>query len=234
MSPTSSSTSTIYDHLMINFQQQPKMIMRNNTNLSNNIYDNSNHIYSSSSKSDCNDLLLLKKTQPLPLHEQQRSKRRYTITHISTPEPVVRCSVSNQAYDKPIIQKSIPTSNNSSLWNETNSNVNSKTNPKYFHTPLSPTIEVKPMDYRPLIVNGRRRFHTLSSTTPMVIIKKKSSSPMHTISSFEQVCVKKYHRYVHIFFIHLIIYKYINSRNHCIARFLSILLLVIQQELLVV
>lgn len=177
---------------MINFHQQPKMIMRNNTNPSNNnIYDNSSKIYPSSSKSDCDNLLFFKKTQSLPLNEQQRAKRRYTITHISIPEPVVRCSVSNQAYDKAIIRTSPPTSNISSTSKE--ANLNAKTNPKYFHSPLSSNIEVKPMDFRPLIINGRRRFNTISSASPMIIIKKKSPTPTNTISLFEQVCVEKYH-----------------------------------------
>jgi hypothetical protein len=216
MSPTSSSSSTIYDHLMINFHQQPKMVMRNNTNSSNNIYDNSNKFYSSNSNSDCDNLLMIKQTQSLPLGEQQRAQRRYTITHITIPEPVVRCSVSNQAYDKAIIRKSLPTSNISSTWKETNSNTNSKTNAKYFHSPISSNIEVKPMDFRPLIINGRRRFTTISSTSPMVIIKKKSPSPMHNIS-FEQVCVYKYQWYVHVLFIHLlyIILETIASLDSC-------------------
>ncbi len=188
MSPTSSSSSTIYDHLMINFQQQPKMIMRSNINSSNNIYDNSKKFYSSNSKSDCDNLLILKKTQSLPFNEQQRAKRRYTITHISIPEPILRCSVSNQAYDKAIIRKPLPTPNISSTRAEKNSNPNAKTNSKYFHSPLSSNIEVKPMDFRPLIINGRRRFSTISSAPPMIIIKKKSPSPMNNIS-FDQVCV---------------------------------------------
>jgi hypothetical protein len=183
---------------MINFHQQPKMTMRNNTNSSTNVYDNSNKFHSSNSTSDRDNLLLLKKTQSLPLHEQQRAKRRYTITHVTMPEPIVRCSVSNQAYDKAIIRKSLPISNISSTWKETNSNTNAKTNPKYFHSPISSNIEVKPMDFRPLIKNGRRRFNTISSASPMMIIKKKSPSPMNTIS-FDQVCVDKYQWNVYIF-----------------------------------
>ncbi len=179
MSPTSSSSSTIYDHLMINFQQQPKLIMRNNTNSSNNIYDNSKKFYSSKSKTDGDQLLMIKKTQSLPMHQQPQTNRRYTITHITIPEPVVRCSVSNQAYDKAIIRKSPPISNSSSIWKETNQ--------KSFHSPISSNIEVKPMDFRPLIINGRRRFSTISSATPMIIIKKKSPSPRNTIP-FQQVC----------------------------------------------
>ncbi len=190
MSPTSSSSSTIYDHLMINFQQQPKMIMRNNTNSSANIYDNSNKFFSSNSKIDCDKLLLIKKTQSLPSNDQQRVKRRYTITHLTIPEPVVRCSVSNQMYDKAVQQKSQPIANISSIWKEKNTNSDSTTNQKHLQTLLSSNIEVKPMDFRPLIINGRRRFTTISSTTPMMIVKKKSPSPMNTIS-FEQVCVKK-------------------------------------------
>jgi hypothetical protein len=196
---------------MINFQQQPKMIMRNNTISSTNIYDNSNKLFASNSKTDSDKFLLIKKTQSLPSDaQQQRAKRRYTITHLTIPEPVVRCSVSNQVYDKATVQqKSQPTANISSTLKETNI--------KHLQTPLSSNIEVKPMDFRPLIINGRRRFSTISSGTPMVIIKKKSPSPMHTIS-FDQVCANKKHPwYVHVFFIDLfdIILETIGSLDSC-------------------
>jgi hypothetical protein len=180
---------------MINFQQQPKMIMRNNTNSSTNIYDNSNKFFSSNSKTDPDKLLLIKKTQSLS-SDEQRAKRRYTITHLTIPEPIVRCSVSNQVYDKAVLRKSQPTANISSTLKETNV--------KHLQTPLSSNIEVKPMDFRPLIINGRRRFSTISSATPMVIIKKKSPSPMNTIS-FDQVCVNKnINGMLHVIFIHLL------------------------------
>ena len=212
MSPTSTSSSTIYDHLMINFQQQPKLIMRNNTESSTNIYDNSNKLLSSNSRTDPDKFLLIKKTQSLPSDAlRQRAKRRYTVTHLTIPEPVVRCSVSNQVYEKaPVQQKSQPIANISSTLKETNT--------KHLQTPLSSNIEVKPMDFRPLIINGRRRFSTISSATPMVIIKKKSPSPMNTISSFDQVCVNKKHLwYVHVFFIDLldIILETVGSLDSC-------------------
>ncbi len=178
MSPTSSSSS-IYDHLMIGFQQQPKMIMRNNTNLLNNTI----HSFSTNSKSDYNNTLKMKKPMPISSDNHERSKRRYTITHIAMPEPVVRCSVNNQAYDRTMIHKPVATANISSTSKETNST------PKYSNSRLSSNIEVKPMDFRPLIINGRRRFNTISSGTPMVIIKKKSPSPMNNNTSFQQVCV---------------------------------------------
>lgn len=189
MSPTSSSSSTIYDHLMINFQQ-PKLIMRNNAQSSTNIYDNSRKLLASNSNTHGENSLLVKKTQSLPLDEQQRTKRRFTITHISIPEPTIHCAVSNQAYEKTIPRKSLPTSDLLSTWKESNENSNAKSNPKYLKAPFTSNIEVKPMDFRPLIINGRRRFTTISSASPMVIIKKKSPSPMNTIS-FGQVCVKK-------------------------------------------
>ena len=229
MSPTSSSSSTIYDHLMINFQQQPKLVMRNNAHSSTNIYDNSRKLLSSNSNTDANNSLLIKKTQSLPLDEQQRTKRRFTITHISVPEPVTHCAVSNQAYEKAIPRKSLPTSNLLSTWKESNQNSSAKTNPKYIKTPLTSNIEVKPMDFRPLIINGRRRFTTISSASPMVIIKKKSPSPMNTIS-FGQVCVKKMSmvctRSLHQSPHH-------SSRNPRRVLFLSILPVVTQRWLLV-
>jgi hypothetical protein len=181
MSPTSSS-SAIYDHLMIGFHQRPKMIMRNNANSSNNTA----YRYSTNSQSDFNNLSMTKKPSSVSLDNQERSKRRYTVTHIAMPEPIVRCSVSNQAYDKAIIRKPATTSNISSTSREMNPIT--KTNLKYCNTPLSSSIEVKPMDFRPLIINGRRRFNTISSASPMIIIKKKSPSPMNNIP-FQQVCV---------------------------------------------
>ncbi|CAF4136519.1 unnamed protein product [Rotaria sp. Silwood2] len=173
MSPTSSS-STIYDHLMINFQQQPKMIMRNNATSLNSTYDISNNLYSSNSRSDCDNLSMMKKTKSIPINKDERSKRRYTITHLTVPEPIVRCSVSNQAYDKAIIQQPLTSPNISSTCQDINS--------ACFHSPFSKNIQVKQMDFRPLITNGRRRFTTISSASPMIIIKKKSLSPMHNMS----------------------------------------------------
>ena len=228
MSPTSSSSSTIYDHLMINFQQ-PKLIMRNNAQSSTNIYDNSRKLLAAKSNTDGENSLLIKKTQSLPLDEQQRTKRRFTITHISMPEPTIRCAVSNQAYEKTIPRKSVPTSDLLSTWRESNENSNAKSNPKYLKAPLTSNIEVKSMDFRPLIINGRRRFTTISSASPMVIIKKKSPSPMNTIS-FGQVCVKKMSiictRFLHPPTHH-------SSRNHRLVLFLSILPVVTQRWLLV-
>lgn len=185
MSPTSTSSSTIYDHLMINFpqQQHPKLIMRNNPkNLSNNIYDNSTRYFHLNSQPNGEHLLPMKKTQSLPVDDQQRAKRRFTITHLTTAEPVIRCSVSNQAYEKAISRPPISSSKKSSVSNEL------PTETKYSQPSVSSNIEVKPMDFRPLIVNGRRRFSTISSATPMVVIKKKSPSPMNT-TSFIQVCI---------------------------------------------
>lgn len=191
MSPTSSSSSSIYDHLMINFPQQPKLIMRNTGNSSMNIYDNSRKLLSSNSTTNMQNPLLIKKTQSLPLDEQQRARRRFTITHISIPEPVTRCAVSNQAYEKAIPRKSLPIPDLLSTWTEPNLNSSTTTNPKYIQKPLTSNIEVKPMDFRPLIINGRRRFTTISSASPMVIIKKKSPSPSMNTISFGQVCAKK-------------------------------------------
>ncbi|CAF5091491.1 unnamed protein product, partial [Rotaria socialis] len=62
------------------------------------------------------------------------------------PEPIVSCSVSNQAYDKAIIKKPSTPSNISSVSKEINST--------RFHSPLSNNIQNKQMDFRPLIING--------------------------------------------------------------------------------
>ena len=189
MSPTSSSSSTIYDHLVINFHQQPKMIMRNNANSLNTIHENSNELSSLKSKLNCNNLLMTKKIQSIPFENGERSKRRYTITHVTIPETNTCCSVSNQVYDKAIIQKPLKVSNISSTWKEINPKLNENINSNCLHSTLSKSIEKKQIDFRPLIINGRRRFNTISSTSPMIIVKKKSSCPIrHT--SIEQVCVK--------------------------------------------
>lgn len=182
MSPTSSSSS-IYDHLMINFHQQPKMIMRNNTTLSHTTYGDSSQFFSSKSKSHCDNSILMNKIKSFPLNKDDRSKRRFTITHVTLPEPMVCCSVSNQAYDKAIIHKPSISSNISSTWKETNA--------KCCPSPISKNAEVKQMDFRPLITNGRRRFSTISSGSPMIIVKKKSSSPMNNVS-VEQVHIYKF------------------------------------------
>ena len=190
MSPTSNSSSAIYDHLMINFppkqQTTSKFIMRNNSkkDLSNNIYDNSTRYFQSNSRTDCNNLLPMKKTQSLPVDEQ----RRFTITRMTVQEPAVRCSVTNHAYEKPLSRKPSSASTNSSTYNDSYARLNHRTDSKHLQPSISSNIEVKSMDFRPLIINGRRRFSTVSSSSsPMVIIKKKSPSPMNTIS-FGQVC----------------------------------------------
>jgi len=156
---------------MINYHQNAPTIMRNNT------YDNSTQLYLSNSKPNRDHLLMIRKPKYTPYDDQ---KRRHTITHVTMPEPIVRCSVSNQAYDKTIRKKPLITSNISSTRKETN--------PKSTHSLVSSNIEVKQMDFRPLIINGRRRFSTIPAASPMVIIKKKSLSPMNN-TPIQQVCV---------------------------------------------
>lgn len=182
MSPAS-TPSTIYDHLMINFQQQPKIFTRNTPISSNTSYDLSNKLHSSNLKSNFDNLLMTRKPKSTPLENDERMKRRYTITHVTIPEPIVQCSVSNQVYDKTLLKRPLKSANISSTSKEINSTC--------FESSLKNNNNnnaTKPMDFRPLIKNGRRRFTTIASSSPMVIVKKKSPSPMNN-GSLEQVCM---------------------------------------------
>ncbi|CAF3541406.1 unnamed protein product [Adineta steineri] len=169
MSPTLLSTPSIYDH-MINNYRRPHTLTRNITDTLNSSNNNAPRLASSNSKPETDCLLMTRKRKSTPVDEENR---RHTVTHITITQPSVRCSASNRMYDKRVPQKPLINSNISSTLRGIN--------PKISDTPsLSSNIEVKPMDFRPLIINGRRRFNTISSSTPMVIIKKKSPSPMNT------------------------------------------------------
>ena len=200
MSPTS-SPSTIYDHLMINFQHQPKLIMRHgaNTTIPSTPTTSS---YSSCSKSNCtHSTTATQRTSSLVRDEQERAKPQYTVTRATVSRPLVRCSVNNLVYDKTNVQKPVTASNVSLNWQERNTNPTTKTNAKYFRLPTSASaanIGVSTKDFRPLITNGRRRFSTLPTSSPMIIVKKKSPSPM-TRLSLEQVCLLKHECDVGIF-----------------------------------
>jgi hypothetical protein len=159
----------MYDHLLINVHQQPKLIMRNN----------SNQLYLPNSKSECDNLNLITKRKSLPFDEQEQPKRRYTVTNISIPQTIICSSVRNQAYDKTMIRKS-STTHNLSTCQQTN------------RIPISTSnIELKSMDFRPLIINGRRKLSSIPSSSSMIIIKKKCPYSMTSIS-FEQVGLSSY------------------------------------------
>jgi hypothetical protein len=187
MSPTS-SPSAVYDHLMINFRQQPKSFTRIDANTSDT-FDKRNKLSSSNFQSNCDPPLTMTQRKSIPHHEQAPPKRRYTITHTMALEPRVRCSVSNQVYERGIVRRPLIDSDVSIEQNETQVNTSEKTmftKSTSFLSSSSTKIEPEKIDYRPLIINGRRRFTTLPSSSSMIIVKKKSPSPMHKNSS-EQV-----------------------------------------------
>ncbi|CAF0986323.1 unnamed protein product [Rotaria sp. Silwood1] len=161
-----SPASDIYDHLKNNVHQQPRQIMRSN----------SSKLYVSSPKSNCENLHVLTKRKCIPFDEYEQSKRRNTITNRSTPDTIIHCSVSNQTYEKPIIGKSLTSQNIST---------SQQTNPNSYRIPATlSNSEIKSMDFRPLIINGRRKLGGMPSSS-MIIIKKKSPPPMNS-TSFNQ------------------------------------------------
>ncbi|CAF2409831.1 unnamed protein product [Rotaria sp. Silwood2] len=155
--------SDIYDHLTNNVHQQPRQIIKSN----------SGKLYVSNPKSNCESLHMLTKRKCIPFDEHEQSKRRYTITNKPIPETIIHCSVSNQVYEKPMIEKSLTSQTIP---------INQQTNSKFNRIPTSlSNSEIKPMDFRPLIINGRRKLGGMPSSS-MIIIKKKSLSPMNSIS----------------------------------------------------
>lgn len=175
MSPTSLSSSAIYDHLVVNYPEKPQIMTRNHVLSVTTSQDDS---VPPTLKPECNRSFTLKKRKPLSTDEQNR---RHTVTNINLVEPSLRCSVSNQTYEQIPPQKPTRKFNISATLKEKSS--------RSARPPLTSNIEVKPMDFRPLIINGRRRFNTISAGTPMVIIKKKSPSPMNNFNR-DQVCIK--------------------------------------------
>jgi hypothetical protein len=162
MSPTSTS-SPVYDRLMINAHQQPKMLPR------------------SHSKSDCDNIQLMSKRKSHSNDEHERSKRRLPITHVSTPSTLIHCSISNQAYDRPSIRKS-STNQHLSTWQPVE--------PTVYRIPTScSNVEIRSMDFRPLITNGRRKLGPIPTSASMIIVKKKSP-PLISSLSFQQVCAR--------------------------------------------
>jgi hypothetical protein len=152
-----SPVTSIDDPKTFNIQQQSNMIVRN------------------SSKSDCENLHMLTKRKSIPFDEHEQSKRRFIVTNISTPETIRHCSIDNQLYDNSMIRKSSTTQNMSTY--------QQLPHPKLYRIPSSSTkIEIKSMDFRPLIINGRRKLGAIPSSSSMIIIKKKSSIPLNNIS----------------------------------------------------
>jgi hypothetical protein len=163
-----SPVTSINDHLTFNIHQQPNMTIRSN----------STKLFIPNSRSDSENLHMLTKRKYHPFDEQEQSKRRFTVTNISIPETITNCSADNQLYDKSMIKKSSTTQNISA---------HQQPNPKFYRIPSSN------MDFRPLITTGRRKFGTIPSSSSMIIIKKKSPSPMNSIS-YNQVDI---HLHIH-------------------------------------
>ncbi|CAM4895290.1 unnamed protein product [Rotaria socialis] len=167
-----SPISGVYDNLATSVHQQPKQMIRSA----------SNKLSVSNLTSNNENLNMFIKRKSIPFDEQEQSKRRYTVTNRFIPETIIRCSVSNQAYEKPMIGKF--------LTNENISKQKQQTNPKSYRIPISSSnMEIKSMDFRPLIVNGRRKLNGIplqpsssSSSSSMIIIKKKSPSPINSTS----------------------------------------------------
>ena len=183
MSPTS-SPSTIYDHLMINFPHQPKIFVRNGAEPANGVNKISS-TSSSNSKSTGDRFSTTMHRKSIPPDEPAANQRRYTITQMTVTEPKVRCSVSNQIYDKIIPRKSPAHTEVIDPTLKTNA-IQIPSSSSSLSSPSSSNIEVSQIHYRPLITNGRRRFTTLTSASPMVIVKKKSPSPQPRLF-YEQV-----------------------------------------------
>jgi hypothetical protein len=127
------------------------------------------HQQPNNSRSHDENLHTLTKRKSLLFDNQGQPKRRYTVTNISIPG-----SVNNQIYDQSMIRRS-STTQNIPTYQQSNS--------KLYQIPSSASnIEIKSMDFRPLITNGRRRFRTIPSSSSMIIIKKKSPPILGNIS----------------------------------------------------
>lgn len=152
MSPTSSSS--IYDHLIIHGPSRSKMTIRPQPQF----------MHSS-------NIEILPKRKSHSIDELEKSKqRRFTITNLSQPETVIHYTVSNQAYDRPLLRKSSTTHTMPRL---------QPRDLTCYRIPTSsraPTIEIQPIDFRPLITQGRRRLRPIPTSASMIIVKKKSTT----------------------------------------------------------
>lgn len=174
MSPVSSS-STVYDHLVIGPQSQMRTNFRNNNTSNNN---NTRTIPLIQSRSEPTHWQVMSKRKSMLNGDPEQSKRRITVTHVSIPETKIHRSVNNQLYDHaPPLQKSITTH---TVFNQIHPEMSTHTIAKS----SSMNSDSQPMDFRPLITYGRRKFRPLSPSSPMIIIRKKNSiSNQNPISS---------------------------------------------------
>ena len=201
MSPTL-SVSPIYDHLMINAHEQPKISMRNATNSSIPTRNfNQSGLLNTQSSGD--HLFNTEHRKSIPPDVQSQPKRRYTITHTTISEPIIRCSVSNQVYDMPLWCKTSTFSDTSATSYEMNPNEIYKQNTNYgglssssqTSSPHSSNSRIPPTDFRPLIINARRRLTMIPSASPPMIIVKKTSpfsnyrSISEQVNNFQHICL---------------------------------------------
>ena len=165
MSPIS-STSNLYDHLVISPHQQSKTNFRNTTTI----------IPKLPLKSDSEHWQMIAKRKFIPNDENQKMKRRYTVTHISIPETIIHHSVNNQIYDQPKLRKSSTAQNipGKQRFNFSASQIENSP---------SASLESQSIDFRPLITSGRRKFRPISPSSAMIIIKKKNPTLINNFSS---------------------------------------------------
>jgi hypothetical protein len=143
-----SPTSSIYDHhLSVNVHPP----------LTTNARDNS--------KLDC------EKRKSHLFDDQSQSKRRFIVTNISIPEPIIHYSVNNQAHDKSMLHKSSTTQNISSY--------QQKPPQSYGISTSSSNIEIKSLDFRPLIIHGRRKFGAIPLIYSIETINSFDSGRYH-------------------------------------------------------
>ena len=140
------------------------------------IRKNLNEFSAHNSKSDCEGIQLKVNGKYHPLTEHDQSNGRLT----SMPMRGVDPAVTNLLYERSAMRKDPPIQH-SVTWRQ-QSPVRS-----YRIPASSSSIEIKSMDFRPLITYGRRKFHAAPYSSSMIIVKKKSPCPLNT-GTFEEVC----------------------------------------------
>ena len=145
------------------------------------IRQNLNKLSAHNSKPDCEGIQLKVNGKYHPLTEHEESNGRLTVTHASMPTRTVDPAVSNLLYERPTMRKD-STNQHTMVWHHQPSPVRS-----YRIPASSSSIEIKSMDFRPLITYGRRRFNAAPFSSSMIIVKKKSPCPVNT-GTFETVC----------------------------------------------
>lgn len=89
-------------------------------------------------------------------NDENSKQRRFTITNVSQPSTVIHYTVQNQSYDQPLLRKSSTT----------------HSVPRWRPDELT-CYQIPPVDFRPLIIQGRRKFRPIPTSASMIIVKKK-------------------------------------------------------------